>query len=75
MSDKTTTVDVQTSAAVHVPAKAREIISIVRMVVTETMGLKLDGEPQIHIRTGRYKEVSVGTPPPTAPAAPVLEEE
>jgi hypothetical protein len=47
----TVAVDVRTSANVSIPAKAREIVSIIRMVVTETMGLKLRGEPQVNIRT------------------------
>jgi hypothetical protein len=62
-------VDVGTSAAVNVPAKAREIVSVIRMVITETMGLKLKGEPQVNIRTGSYKDISV------APAEPAVEPE
>lgn len=51
-------VDVQTSADVDVPSKAREIVSVIRMVVTETMGLALHGEPQVNIRTASFKQVS-----------------
>jgi hypothetical protein len=58
-------VDVGTSAAVDVPGKAREIVSVIRMVVTETMGLKLRGEPRVNIRTGSYKDVPL---PPAEPA-------
>lgn len=61
------TVDVQTSAAVNVPSKAREVVSVIRMVITETMGLKLKGEPQVSIRTGSYKDVAL------APAEPAEE--
>ncbi len=51
--------DVQTSADVHLPSKAREIVAVIRMVVTETMGLELHGEPQVNIRTASYKSVRV----------------
>ncbi len=65
----TVAVDVGTSAAVNVPAKAREIVSVIRMVITETMGLKLRGEPRVNIRTGSYKDVSL------APAEPAVQPE
>ena len=38
-------VDVQTSATVAVPSKAREIVSVIKMVIAETMGHKLYREP------------------------------
>lgn len=65
----TVSVDVQTSAVVNVPAKAREIVSIVRMVISESMGLKLRGEPQVSIKIGSYKDL------PPAPAEPESEPE
>jgi hypothetical protein len=37
------------------------------MVITETMGLKLRGEPRVNIRTGSYKDISA------APAEPAVE--
>ena len=60
------TVDVVTTAMVNVPAKAREVVSIIRMVVTETMGLELRGEPQVNIRTGSYKDLAPSTARTTA---------
>jgi hypothetical protein len=64
-------VDVQTSAAVNVPGMAREIVSVIRMVITETMGLKLKGVPQVNIRTGSYKDVAL--PPAEAAVEPAAE--
>jgi hypothetical protein len=52
-------VDVRTSATVNVPAKAQEVVSIIRMVVLETLGLELSGEPQVNIKTGSYKAASL----------------
>lgn len=51
-------IDVKTSATVNVPAKAQEIVEVIRLVVTETMGLQLRGEPQVRIRTGRFVAAS-----------------
>jgi len=68
-------VNVQTSAAVNVPSKAREIVAIIRMVITETMGLKLRGEPQVQIRTGKYKDMPLPPAVPDTPALPMDEEE
>lgn len=53
----TVSAEVQTSAAVNVPSKAREIVSVIRMVISETMGLKLKGEPQVSIKIGSYKDL------------------
>jgi hypothetical protein len=61
-------VDVKTAATVAVPAKAREVVEVVRMVITETMGLKLQGEPQVNIRTASFADV---TPPSLSVAEPV----
>ena len=52
-------VDVRTSATVNVPAKAQEVVSIIRMVVVETLGLELSGEPQVYIKTGSNKATSL----------------
>jgi len=65
-------VDVLASATVDVPAKAQEIVAIIRMVVTETMGLKLRGDPSVRIRIGSYKDLP---PFPSALPLPVAEEE
>jgi hypothetical protein len=59
-------VDVKTAAAVSVPAKAREVVEVIRMVITETMGLKLLGEPKVNIRTASYADAAV---PPARPVA------
>jgi hypothetical protein len=67
-------VDVQTSATVNVPAKAQEIVGVIRTVVTETMGLQLRGEPQVRIRTGRFIAASkrpASMDQPKLPARPV----
>lgn len=61
-------VDVQATATANVPAKAQEVVSIVRMVVTEMLGLELRGQPQVNIRTRGYKETD-------APAALIPEPE
>jgi len=66
-------VHVQTSAAVSVPQKAQEIVATIRMVVTETMGLKLRNDPQVHIRTGSYKDIAL--PPIPVALLPIVEEE
>lgn len=65
-------VDVQTSAVVNVPAKAREVVSIVEMVVRETMGLELRGTPVVRIRTGSYRELPLAAIP-AAPGVPAQE--
>ena len=65
-------VDVQTAANVDLPSKAREIVSVIRMVVTETMGLRLHGEPQVNIRTGSYKKLPL--PEAAAEQKQVVEE-
>ena len=64
-------VDVQTVAAVNVPAKAREVVSVIQMVVQETMGLELRAEPRVRIQTGSYRDMPLSSIMP----APVLEEE
>lgn len=51
--------DVETSAVVNVQAKARQIVQIVRMVVTESMGLQLRGEPEVRIRTGSFSNIAL----------------
>jgi hypothetical protein len=61
-------VDVRTAATVAVPAKAREVVEVIRMVITETMGLKLLGEPKVNIRTASYADVVA--PPLTAVQPP-----
>ena len=72
-------VEVQTAAAVNVPAKAREVVAVIRMVIVETMGLKLRAEPKVSIRTGSYKDLpmpvqplepAVAAPEPATPAEP-----
>jgi hypothetical protein len=68
-------VDVQTSATVNVPAKAQEIVEVIRTVVTETMGLQLSGEPQVRIRTGRFIAASRRPDQPTLPARPIKSDE
>jgi hypothetical protein len=60
-------VDVRTAATVAVPAKAREVVEVIQMVITETMGLKLLGEPKVNIRTASYADVVA---PPLTPAEP-----
>jgi len=59
-------VDVKTAATVSVPAKAREVVDVIRMVIVETMGLKLLGEPKVNIRTASYADV---TAPPALSVA------
>jgi hypothetical protein len=59
-------VDVRTAATVAVPAKAREVVEVIRMVITETMGLRLLSEPKVSIRTASYADV-VAAPPLTVP--------
>ncbi len=61
-------VDVQTTATTNIPAKAQEVVSTIRMVVVETLGLELRGQPEVSIKTRSYKELS-------APTVPTLEEE
>lgn len=63
-------VDVKTAATVSVQAKAREVVEVIRMVITETMGLKLLGEPRVNIRTGSYDDVAA--PPSLTVAEPAL---
>jgi hypothetical protein len=58
-------VDVRTAATVSVPAKAREVVGVIRMVITETMGLKLMGEPKVSIRTASFADVAAPPPLPT----------
>jgi hypothetical protein len=65
-------VDVQTSAIVNVPAKAQEVVSIIRMVVGETLGLELSEEPRVNIRTQRADKYVPAAEPMFEP---VLEEE
>jgi hypothetical protein len=70
-------VDVQTVAAVNVPAKAREVVAVIQMVIQETMGLELRSEPRVRIQTGSYRDMTL-TAVTAAPAVlpePVLEEE
>jgi hypothetical protein len=62
-------VDVRTAATVSVPAKAREVVEVIRMVIIETMGLKLLGEPKVSIRTASYADVVA--PPALKVAEPV----
>lgn len=62
-------VDIKTSAVVNVPSKAREVVAIIKMVVEETMGLELKGEPLVKIRTGNYQYVPARPAPLTIPAA------
>jgi hypothetical protein len=62
-------VDVKTAATVAVPAKAREVVDVVRMVITESMGLKLQGEPQVNIRTVSFADVTA--PPSLSVAEPI----
>ena len=62
-------VDVQTSATVAVPAKAREIVAVIKMVVTETMGLKLFREPEVRIRTASYRGSPLRQPLPAPTGA------
>ena len=59
-------VDVETTATTNVPAKAQEVVSIIRMVVTETLGLELRGQPKVNIKTRGYKDL-------VPPAVPTLE--
>jgi hypothetical protein len=60
-------VDVLTAAGIHVPAKAQEIISVIRTVVEETMGLVLLREPEVTIRTATFQGISA---PPAAELLP-----
>lgn len=60
-------VDVVASATVDVPAKAGEIVGIIREQVTEAMGLKLAGEPKVKIRIGSYKDAPRVEPPVPSP--------
>jgi hypothetical protein len=56
-------VDVQTAATTNVPAKAQEVVSTIRMVVVETLGLELRGQPEVNIKTRSYKDIPVQPAP------------
>lgn len=64
-------VDVVVSATVDLPAKAGEIVGIIRAQVTEAMGLKMAGEPKVKIRIGSYKDAP-RVEPPVPPPLPSL---
>ncbi|MBN1315506.1 MAG: hypothetical protein JXA42_08560 [Anaerolineales bacterium] len=62
-------VEIKTSAVVNVPSKASEVVDIIKMIVVETMGLELRGEPRVKIRTGSFRYVPARPAPPSIPAS------
>jgi len=54
-----TQVEVVSSPGLDIIAKGEEIAAIVRVTVTDQLGLKLFGKPQITIKAGKMKAVTI----------------